>query len=149
MSPEAASGLEVDHRADLFATGIVLWELLAGRRLFLGDTDYRTVELVREARVPAIDVDPKLDGIVRKALARDVDERFQTATAFGDALVEYARGFRLEADETGKLARDVKFEVDYERSAKAINGEQLVQVQDEVRRMISIAERDETPGTWN
>src|SRR6266513_2654846 len=47
LSPEAASGLEVDSRADVFAVGIILWELFTGRRLFYGDTDYQTVELVR------------------------------------------------------------------------------------------------------
>ncbi|MFB3050947.1 MAG: hypothetical protein ACE1Z0_03075, partial [Acidimicrobiia bacterium] len=40
---------EVDHRADIFAVGILAYELLTGRRLFLGDTDYKTVEMVRVA----------------------------------------------------------------------------------------------------
>ena len=52
LSPEAASGLEVDHRADVFAVGIILWEMFTGRRLFFGDTDYQTVELVRQAQGP-------------------------------------------------------------------------------------------------
>jgi serine/threonine-protein kinase len=97
LSPEAASGIEVDHRADVFAAGIVLWELLAGRRLFLGQTDYQTVELTRAARIPAIEeLDPSLDAIVRKALARDTDARFQSASDFGDAIAQYA------------LSRDIK-----------------------------------------
>ena len=54
LSPEAARGLEVDHRADMFAVGIILWEMFTGRRLFYGDTDYQTVELVRQARMPSI-----------------------------------------------------------------------------------------------
>src|SRR5262249_9783192 len=48
LSPEAASGQEVDHRADIFAVGILLWEMLTGKRLFYGETDYQTVELVRQ-----------------------------------------------------------------------------------------------------
>ena len=52
LSPEAASGQEVDHRADVFAVGIILWEMLTGKRLFYGETDYQTVELVRQARDP-------------------------------------------------------------------------------------------------
>src|SRR4030095_2435225 len=51
LSPEAASGREVDHRADIFAAGILLYELLTGKRLFYGETDYQTVELVRNAKI--------------------------------------------------------------------------------------------------
>ena len=60
LSPEAASGLEVDHRADLFAVGILAWEMLTGRRLFLGESDYQTVEQVRKAEVPSLrDYNPR------------------------------------------------------------------------------------------
>jgi serine/threonine-protein kinase len=152
LSPEAASGLEIDHRTDVFAAGIVLWELLAKRRLFLGETDYQTVMMVREAHVPAIEaLDPALDTIVRKALARDAEARFQSATAFGDALAEYAVSRRIElaASETAKLVQDVKFEVDYERSAKATDHGILAHVQDDVRRMVSILDDSDTPGSWN
>lgn len=94
LSPEAASGLEVDRRADLFAVGILLFELLTGRRLFLGESDYRTVELVREAYVPPIaqynaDVEPALEEVVRRALAADPRARFQTAGELGEALAQY------------------------------------------------------------
>src|SRR5215469_1826525 len=54
LSPEAAMGQEVDARTDVFAVGIILWELLAGQRLFLGDTDFQTVKRVQAANVPAI-----------------------------------------------------------------------------------------------
>jgi serine/threonine protein kinase len=152
LSPEAASGPEVDHRSDVFAVGIMLWELLAGRRLFLGDNDYQTVMLVRDAHVPAIqDLDPTLDGIVRKALARDPATRFQSATAFGDALVQYAssREINPAPSETAKLVRDVQFGVEYERSANVTNVETLARVQDEVSRMVSIVGNDDRPGRWN
>ena len=49
LSPEAAMGQEVDARTDIFAVGIILWELLAGQRLFLGDTDFQTVKKVQAA----------------------------------------------------------------------------------------------------
>ena len=52
LSPEAAMGQEVDARTDIFAVGIILWELLAGQRLFLGDTDFQTVKKVQAALVP-------------------------------------------------------------------------------------------------
>jgi serine/threonine-protein kinase len=153
LSPEAASGREVDHRVDIFAAGIVLWELLAGRRLFVGPTDYQTVELIRAGRIPTIDgLDPVLDTIVRKALARDHAERHQSATELGAALAQYAasRGIELASSETAKLVRDVKFEVDYERSAKPIDRAALVQVQDRANRMVSILEgQSGQGGPWN
>jgi len=49
LSPEAALGQDVDARTDIFAVGIILWELLSGRRLFLGDTDLETVRQVQAA----------------------------------------------------------------------------------------------------
>src|SRR5262249_1847376 len=54
LSPEAASGQDIDHRTDIFAVGIILWEMLAGRRLFYGDTDFDTVKLVQEAKIPSL-----------------------------------------------------------------------------------------------
>ncbi len=94
LSPEAAMGEEVDARADIFALGIVLWEMLAGRRLFLGETDYQTVKLVQQAAIPSLtrlnpEVDEEFEGILLKALARDKNERFQSCRDFGDALAGY------------------------------------------------------------
>ena len=54
LSPEAASGLEVDARTDIFAVGVILWELLTGVRLFLGETDFQTVKQVQQAVVPSV-----------------------------------------------------------------------------------------------
>jgi serine/threonine protein kinase len=94
LSPEAANGKEVDARADIFSLGIVLWEMLAGRRLFLGETDYATVKLVQQANIPRLSplnnqVDVDFEEIMLKALARDPDTRFQTAHEFGEALSGY------------------------------------------------------------
>ena len=77
MSPEMIRGLPVDHRSDVFAMGICLHEALTGSRLFYGETDFATLELVRDARVvpPSAKVPgipAALDAIVLKALARDV-----------------------------------------------------------------------------
>src|SRR5271170_5997303 len=84
LSPEAAMGQEVDARTDIFAVGIILWELLAGQRLFLGETDFQTVKKVQQAVVPAIStinkqVPPELEKIVTRTLARDPNVRYQTA----------------------------------------------------------------------
>ncbi len=91
LSPEAAMGQEVDHRTDIFAVGIILWELLAGQRLFLGETDFQTVKKVQQANVPPIStvnkkVPPELERIVSKALARDIKARYQTARELGQDL---------------------------------------------------------------
>ncbi len=94
LSPEATLGHEVDRRADIFAVGIILWELLASQRLFLGDTDLQTVKNVEAARVPPISqinrrVPPELERIVAKALARDPRQRYGTARELGQALSNF------------------------------------------------------------
>ncbi len=94
LSPEAAHGHEVDGRADIFAVGIILWELLAGRRLFQGKTDYETVKQVQGAAVPPIaqfcrDADDTLQSIMNRALARDRDARYGSARALGQDLTRY------------------------------------------------------------
>ena len=94
LSPEAAHGHEVDGRTDIFAVGIILWEMLAGRRLFQGQTDYETVKQVQAAQVPAIaslcpDADDTLQSILNRALARDRDKRYGSARALGQDLSRY------------------------------------------------------------
>jgi serine/threonine-protein kinase len=94
LSPEAANGKDVDARADIFSVGIVLWEMLAGRRLFLGETDYATVKLIQGANIPRLaplnnQVDEAFEEILLKALTRDPDDRYQSAREFGDALTGY------------------------------------------------------------
>src|SRR5919199_1457711 len=84
LAPEAARGEEVDRRADIFAVGILLYEMMTGKRLFYGDSDYQTVELVRAAKIPPIaaqnpEVESEIEEICRKALAKRVEDRFQTA----------------------------------------------------------------------
>jgi serine/threonine-protein kinase len=94
LSPEAALGKEVDHRTDIFAVGILLWEMLAAQRLFLGESDFATVKLVQQAEVPQLArlnpmVTPELERIVAKALARDPAQRFSSARDFANALTEF------------------------------------------------------------
>jgi serine/threonine-protein kinase len=91
LAPEAALGKDVDHRADIFAVGIILWEMLSGRRLFQGDTDFATVKLVQQAIVPPItklnpNTDASLEEILGKTLARDPAQRFQSARDLAIAL---------------------------------------------------------------
>lgn len=94
MSPEQVTGGLVDCRSDLFAVGIVLAEAFVGRRLFTARNDLDVLLMVRDGRLDRLnryghDIPPELDQIVRKALKRDVDARYQSAAEFRDALFDY------------------------------------------------------------
>ena len=94
LSPEAAHGEEVDCRTDIFAVGIILWELLASRRLFTGDTDVQVFYKVQAAKVPRISeinrcVPPELERIVHRALAANRDERYASARELGQDLSRF------------------------------------------------------------
>ncbi len=87
MSPEQAEGMPIDPRTDVFALGIVLWELLANDRLFTGSNEAAILRKVRDCQVPSIrkvnpTVPPELERIVMKALAKDRNVRYQTAANF-------------------------------------------------------------------
>ena len=91
MSPEQACGLPVDARSDIFSTGTLLYELLTGRRPFEGANDLETLEIVRLAAcAPPSDLiaslPPELDAVCARALARDPDDRFESADQMGAAL---------------------------------------------------------------
>jgi formylglycine-generating enzyme required for sulfatase activity len=87
MAPEQLLGTAVTRQADIFAAGVVLWELLAGRRLFLrgddGDDSVLIEKLLRgELEPPSTynrDLDPKLDAITKRALDREPEKRFASA----------------------------------------------------------------------
>ncbi|HSN96898.1 MAG TPA: serine/threonine-protein kinase [Candidatus Nanopelagicales bacterium] len=112
LSPEAAEGIEVDHRADIFAVGIILWEMLTGERLFFGESDFQTVKLVQNAEVrPASSlnkaVKPALDGIIGRALARDREQRYGSAREMGRELWDflYNHGKSVSAFDIAELVR--------------------------------------------
>lgn len=151
LSPEAASGIDVDHRADIFAAGIILWEMFTSRRLFYGDTDYQTVELVRQARIPSIqalnpEIDAELEGIVRKALARDPNHRYQQSADLGDALAQYLFSHRMKvtARDIASLVRDTADDQQRKRVHKDgsfIDG----LIQDEMARLTSLLDGGGSP----
>jgi eukaryotic-like serine/threonine-protein kinase len=152
LSPEAASGLEVDHRADVFAVGIILWELFTSRRLFYGDTDYQTVELVRQARVPSIaalnpEIDAELEQVVRKALARDPNDRYQSAADLGDALAQFlfSRRMKVTARDIAALVRDTQVEMMRKRSAEPKDSLIDALILDEMQKMTSLVDGGGTP----
>lgn len=102
MSPEQARGGTVDRRSDVFAIGIMLYELTTGRRLFKGESDYAIAKQILDEDVasPTL-VRPgypeALERIVLRALRRDPDERYPTAQALLLELEGFARDERLAA----------------------------------------------------
>jgi len=112
MAPEQTRGADVDHRIDVFATGIVLHEVLTGRRLFKGENDLQTVEKVRQCEVPPPSLQnplcpPELDAIVMQALARDPDHRFQHASEMAEALDDIVHVTRFQPTHLAGLLRDL------------------------------------------
>jgi eukaryotic-like serine/threonine-protein kinase len=104
LAPEQLSPNAVDHRADIFAAGIVLHEMLTGRRLFKADSSLESMELVKAMIIPRPselrpDVPAGLDAIVMRALARKRAERYQTAGELADALEAFLIEQRFSSQE--------------------------------------------------
>jgi serine/threonine protein kinase len=94
MPPEQLLGREVDHRADIFSTGVVLWEVLTGRPLFLRSNEAATLYAIMNGPIPPPsklrpDVPPQLDKIVSRALARLPEDRYDTAEEMANALDDF------------------------------------------------------------
>ena len=91
MSPEQVRGMPLDRRSDVFSLGVVLFETLVGQRLFQGDTDFATLEMVRTVDVPAPssknpEIPKDLEAIIMKALSGEPETRYQTAMELHDEL---------------------------------------------------------------
>jgi serine/threonine protein kinase len=114
MSPEQAAGETIDRRSDVFALGVVLWELLAGKRLFKGTSPLQTLERVVRCDVPLLasfypDIPPEVDALVGRALARQPVDRFQSTAEMGDAISEYlfAANLRVSSRDLSAFLRHV------------------------------------------
>ena len=113
MSPEQASGREIDHRSDIFSLGLVLYEMLTGQKAFDGATETEILKQVRDPKVAApsslnLQVPPDVDRIVLRALKRDPGARYQSAADVGRALEAAIRshGWAPDAAVLAGFARD-------------------------------------------
>jgi serine/threonine-protein kinase len=147
LSPEAARGEEVDCRSDIFAVGILLYEMLVGKRLFDGETDYQTVQLVRQANVPSLtaqnpEVTPELESIVRKALAKDPAQRYQHAEDLGDAIAQYlfSRGLKVTSRDIEQLVVRCVNERQRSKPQKPVGSLIDNLIQDEILKFTSLDE---------
>ena len=109
FSPEQARGDAVDARTDLYSTGIILYELLAGRPPFKGESAVSVAyqHVSEEAPLPSThnpSVSSELDAVVARAMAKDRDERYQTAEEFREHLLAAMTGSAL----TEKIAKPVQ-----------------------------------------
>jgi serine/threonine protein kinase len=110
MAPEQTASNEIDRRIDIFATGIVLHEILTGRRLFKGENDMQTIERVRRCEVVAPSLfnplcPPQLDQIVLRALAKNPDDRYQSASEMADALDDIVYATRFQSTQLAQTMR--------------------------------------------
>ncbi|MBW1810469.1 MAG: serine/threonine protein kinase [Deltaproteobacteria bacterium] len=119
MSPEQVRGLPLDGRSDLFTVGTLLYEMVTLERLFVGESDFSTLEKVRNADVvpPSTynrEVPEELEDIILRALSKEVEDRFQNAAEFADSL----QAFMLKSElvrprDLAIFIRDV-FSAEYE-----------------------------------
>ena len=112
MAPEQTEGDHVDNRSDIFACGIVLHEVLTGRRLFKGNNDVQTIERVRRCEVPPPSlqnpsVPPELDAIILKALQRNPANRWADAADMANALDDIVHASRYQPDHLAQLLYDL------------------------------------------
>ena len=103
MAPEVATGRAFDHRADLFALGVIAYEMLTGKMPFDGDgvaVVHANIECeppAMAARAPQVTVDPALEAFARRLMARAPDARFPTARAAREVLDQLERGAPVPA----------------------------------------------------
>ncbi|MEM1024037.1 MAG: protein kinase [Myxococcota bacterium] len=102
MSPEQVRGKEIDQRSDIFSAGVVIWEMLTGRRLFRGSNPEETIDQVANRIIEAPssinpEVPPELDDVCLEALERDRSARFQTVGALLGACARIAESVDLRA----------------------------------------------------
>jgi len=125
LSPEAAFAKNVDHRSDVYAVGILAFEMLTGRRLYKGKNDFQTIAMVRASKVPSIrsfnkDVPKELEKIIMKALTKDVSKRYQTADEFAHDLLSFLFSKRMMVGARDVIGLVKPLRVEREKQVEAL-----------------------------
>lgn len=114
MSPEQAKAEPLDHRTDIYACGLVLWELLAGRPAISGGTVGELMAAMSNPKIPSLcevrpEIPDELDAIVRQAIEPDCTQRYARANDFARKLNEHLMrsGSTIGAEEVGQFVRTV------------------------------------------
>jgi eukaryotic-like serine/threonine-protein kinase len=135
MAPEQAAGEEqLDRRADVFSSGIVIWEALAQKRLFKAENEAATLSRIIAEPVPLLfqvspQVSKEVSGVVMRALDRDRDKRFPSCAAFADAL-EAAAALKDKVASPRELAAYVN----------EVMGEEIAKQRDNIRTWLAHTE---------
>jgi len=113
MAPEQLRGHGTDHRADIFAFGCVLYEIISGQRAFRGETAADTISAILNTEPPdlanaRIEVTPALDRIVRRCLEKKPDLRFQSSQDLAFALEGASRDSGSHASSSGVVSTETK-----------------------------------------
>jgi serine/threonine protein kinase len=127
LSPEQARSADVDGRSDIFALGVTLWEMLAGRRLFASKNEVETLRNVLQKPVPPPsafrpEIPPELDRIVLRALERSPDRRYASAEEMARDCEEVVRDARADGQALRAFLNDLFAE---ESSSLSLEGPEL------------------------
>jgi serine/threonine-protein kinase len=103
MSPEQATGSRFDHRSDLYAVGVVLYQLMTGTLPFEGSNSMEILTkhvmelpVPPRKRRPEVDISPQMESLILRALSKDPGERPQTAESFRSELLELEKNAKPE-----------------------------------------------------
>ncbi|WXB19012.1 protein kinase [Pendulispora albinea] len=150
-APEQVRGDPIDRRVDVFATGIVLWELLAQRRLFRADTPMEAMHKLLLEEIPRLStvvhhIHPLLDAICARALEKDASARFETALEMRTALEAYFDEVGVRPLGRDKLGAWVATLFEKERSTVRARISECIRAQDGERSIESVPTLVVAPG---
>jgi serine/threonine protein kinase len=145
MAPEQAMGIEdLDRRADVFSSGVVVWEALSARRLFKAETEAATLTRLISEEIPPLNemvegVSQELSAVVAKALERDPNRRYVSCAQFAEAL-----------EAAGTITSQVGSSRDLAAYVSVAIGDEIAQQREAVRAWLARSEstEDELPERW-